>query len=586
MSTVSAATRDPRTQSARWVLLLPFVPCLLALNLPPSPTLLNQCFALGLWGACMTATGARLERQVPRDVWPLMAALVLIAMGSLLTLAFGAMPTSIGVANVAIVLSALAVVLLGRMGAERPDGAELMASLLSGLCAVGAISALIAFVQVFAPALPDGDWIARTALPGRGVGNLRQPNHLASLLLWAAIAAVALLELGRLPRRAAWPLLLLLLSGVVLTGSRTGLLGTLLLSAWAIADRRLSRANRILLLMTPLFTAALWMALSAWAHGGPLPFSGEARLSPGAGGDISSSRFAIWSDTLVMLSREPLSGVGFGEFNLAWTLSELPHRPVAFFDHTHNLPLQLMVELGLPLGSAVVALLLWAAWLAGRRAWQSNDDDAVVRRAAVVLVVMIGLHSMLEYPLWYAHFLLPTAYVWGFALAPALRPGMCAWPRSAPAIQGIGLAMTLGAAAAVLDYRQIVVIYEPPEGAAALEQRIERGQRSLLFGHHADYAAATAFGDPEAPLSASQQLAFRRAPHHLLDVRLMIAWAQALAAEGKTDQARWLAARIREFRNPGADEFFAPCAVPAEAAQAFQCQLPQRAWHWREFVSR
>ena len=66
----------------------------------------------------------------------------------------------------------------------------------------------------------------------------------------------------------------------------------------------------------------------------------------------------------------------------------------------------------------------------------------------------------------------------------------------------------------------------------------------------------------------------------------MIAWAQALDAEGKTDQARWLAARIREFRNPGADEFFAPCAVAAEAAQAFQCQPPQRAWHWREFVSR
>ncbi len=110
------------------------------------------------------------------------------------------------------------------------------------------------------------------------------------------------------------------------------------------------------------------------------------------------------------------------------------------------------------------------------------------------------------------------------------------------------------------------------------------GQRSPLFGHHADYAAATAFGEPHAPLSPPQQLAFKRAPHQLLDVRLMIAWSQALAAEGEVDKARWLAARIREFRNPGADEYFAPCQDPAQAALAFQCQPPTREVHWREFT--
>jgi hypothetical protein len=149
-----------------------------------------------------------------------------------------------------------------------------------------------------------------------------------------------------------------------------------------------------------------------------------------------------------------------------------------------------------------------------------------------------------------------------------------------------GLALTIGAAAAVLDYWRVVVIYDPSERAAPLEERIEFGQRSPLFGHHADYAAATAFGEPKAPLSASQQLAFKRAPHQLLDVRLMIAWSQALAAQGELDKARWLAARIREFRNPGADEYFEPCSRPELAAQAFQCQPPQRAVHWREFIEQ
>jgi hypothetical protein len=72
----------------------------------------------------------------------------------------------------------------------------------------------------------------------------------------------------------------------------------------------------------------------------------------------------------------------------------------------------------------------------------------------------------------------------------------------------------------------------------------------------------------------------------LLDVRLMIAWAQAMAAQGEVDKARWMAARIREFRNPGSDEFFEPCGQPARAALVFQCQAPQRTYHWREFVAR
>jgi hypothetical protein len=231
---------------------------------------------------------------------------------------------------------------------------------------------------------------------------------------------------------------------------------------------------------------------------------------------------------------------------------------------------------------------------AGRRAWQVEGDIGSGQRAAFMMVMLIGLHSLLEYPLWYAYFLFPTAFAWGLALARGSATNAGAAPPTPVAARrltpgawiGLGAGMLLAALSAMIDYRQIVIIYEPPEGAASLEQRIERGQRSLLFGHHADYAAATAFGEPEAPLSASQQLAFRRAPHHLLDVRLMIAWAQALEAEGKDDQARWLAARIREFRNPGAEEFFAPCAVPAEAARSFQCQPPQQHWDWRAFVTR
>ncbi|MFN3591200.1 MAG: P-loop NTPase, partial [Thermaurantiacus sp.] len=44
-----------------------------------------------------------------------------------------------------------------------------------------------------------------------------------------------------------------------------------------------------------------------------------------------------------------------------------------------------------------LALALARAWRAAR------DDDGVWRRAFVALIVLVGTHSLLEYPLWYAH---------------------------------------------------------------------------------------------------------------------------------------------------------------------------------------
>jgi len=296
-------------------------------------------------------------------------------------------------------------------------------------------------------------------------------------------------------------------------------------------------------------------------------------------GDLSSSRFAIWRDTLGLIRAHPWLGVGFGEFNFAWSLTPFPQRPVAFFDHTHNLPLQLAAELGVPLALAVLALLALALWQAWRRSLAVAGDTGAALRAAFVMVLLMALHSQLEYPLWYAHFLLPTALVWGLCLgaaaeAPGPRSG-AGWPRWPVAA---GVAMAVAALVVVVDFYRVVVIFSPPTAAAPLEERIAAGQRSWFFAHHADYAAATTAERP-----ADAMPAFARASHYLLDTRLMIAWAEALAQSGDIERARHLAARLREFRNPAADEFFAPCADATLQPHPFQCDAPSLALDWRDF---
>ena len=251
------------------------------------------------------------------------------------------------------------------------------------LLAAAIASGAIGLLQVFAPQLADGDWIARTSLPGRAVGNMRQPNHLSSLLLWGVIASVWLADAGVLRRVVMWGVGLLLVFVIVLSGSRTGALGTAVLALWGVLDRRLSRQARWLLWLAPIAYALFWLGMSAWADASHHVFGGETRFS--TNGDVSSSRFAIWSNTLALIKAHPWFGVGFGEFNFAWTLTPFPDRPVAFFDHTHNLVLQLAVELGIPLALLVLALLGWAfvcAFRNARRAAPSGDDPAPRRSSA------------------------------------------------------------------------------------------------------------------------------------------------------------------------------------------------------------
>jgi len=418
------------------------------------------------------------------------------------------------------------------------------------------------------------------------VGNLRQPNHLSSVLTWGCIAVIGLLEMRRVRLRLAAPALALLVAAIVLTASRTGLVSVLLLALWALLDRRLSGRTRALLLAAPLMYGAAWWGAAQWAAASQHAFGGAARL---AETDISGSRFGIWANTLDLIRQQPWTGVGWGEFNFAWTLTPFPGRPTAFFDHTHNLPLQLLVELGLPLGTLVLGLLLWALWRAAALAWArkppSGEDAAsglpAAQRCALMMVLMIGLHSLLEYPLWYTYFLLPTAWAWGFALAGQRAPAAA---RPVGAVAGLAAALVLGAGYAVADYRSVAAIFRASPGDAPLEQRIATGQRSLFFAHHADYAAATSGVNMPNP-----QAAFDGATHYLLDTRLMKAWAQSLAEQGCEEEARNLAQRLREFRKTDAAAFFEPCDNPASASAAgaatlFQCVPAAGAVNWRRYL--
>jgi O-antigen ligase len=564
------------------------VPTILAYNVPPSATLFNQCAALVGWGVALTWLAAQVRTNETRIAGGLAATLLAFTLCSVSVAASIAWntPGSLARSNIGMVAAAALAALVAAQ--SQRDGLGLLASraFFVGLVVACVASALVALIQVYAPTWPDGNLIAKSGLEGRAVGNMRQPNHLSSLLLWGLIAVAWLGDGPRAWRRGlVWGLALLFVFGVVLSGSRTGALGTGVLTAWALLDRRLSRSTRWLLGLMPLFYLVFWLGNSAWAEYSHHVFGGETRFS--TAGDISSSRYGIWSNTFALIKAHPWFGVGFGEFNFAWTLTPFPDRPVAFFDHTHNLPLQLIVEMGLPLGLMVLALLLFALYRALRNVMpQPARDPALPPQAptaAFMVVLMIGLHSLLEYPLWYAYFLFPTAFAFGLCLGdpPAGQRVAASAPpdnRTRPLLLAAMLMFAAGFFV-LYDYMKVVRIFVADESAPSLAERIVEGRRSVFFAHHADYAAATVSSHPSQVMSS-----FKRAPHYLLDARLMMAWAKALDEAGETDKARYLAQRLKEFRNEQAAEFFAPCEQPIpQADKPFQCQQPSRPLSYEDF---
>ena len=558
---------------------------------PPVVTMTNQLMAIFGWGLVMLlAPGATLQRSALRAVAPLLIVFGIAGAACALAILNGSLPSSFGMAVLGVILLGAAVGLHGASAGASGDGSFMRAFAIA-LLVCGVCSAIIAVLQVFAPGLVDNDIVAIPVRQGRAGGNIGQANQFADSMRWGLIAIVPLARAWQQtadgPRarvvRAGWIVAaLLMILGVVLTGSRTGLVAFVLLAVWGLADRRLEQPLRIGLVVSPLVAAAeLWL-VAAWsrAHAVVVVLTDRSET------DVTAFRGEIWSNCIALIKAQPWLGVGWGQFNFAWTLTPFSSRGAGLVSHAHNLVLQLAVELGVPLAAIMMGLLLWGFWKAARRVWGMPGVTGISARATLMVVAVMGLHSMLEYPLWYVYLLLPTAWAFGLALgtgtqgkapagesggAPAVAPPLRAW-------RALGAMLVVIAGSTWLDYQNIASLFEATGPALPLAERIQRAQHSPLFSNQADYVAVT-----NTPLSPALLPALKRSSHVLLNGRLMFAWANLLNERGEVDKARYMAARLREFNLSGPKPWFAPCDDPAITAKPFQCLPPAGPVSWRDF---
>lgn len=248
-----------------------------------------------------------------------------------------------------------------------------------------------------------GAWAVVPA-SNRPAANLAQPNQLATLLVWSLLGCLWAYIQKQFGSLSALIVAGFLLLGLAITQSRAGMLAIsfVLLAVWlwkhVWSNHRLPWAATGLYL---LFIAYLIV----------LPWINKALL-------LSENSFLYrfqqpadrgqWWLFINAIMERPAFGYGWTEVGAAQlTVAEKFPGLGSLFTQSHNIFIDLFLWCGIPLALLAIATLanwLWSVFRAIRHA-----EDVVL----FMLVVAVGIHALVEFPLHYAYFLLPTGLVMG-----------------------------------------------------------------------------------------------------------------------------------------------------------------------------
>ncbi len=381
-------------------------------------------------------------------------------------------------------LTALPLVFFGVLSAPQREKIlpALAALLIAGICLV-ALHALVQFV------------------PGKLVrtgGPLPNPNITAILITLALLPITALL-MGRtsLPRMHTAILscaFLLLFTGLIVTGSRAGMLGFL---AGGLA---------LLIALRPSWQRALLLALSLGAL-----FAGFALLTAtplddrllaftGAGPEAAtvSERFSIWRAALALFLAHPLDGTGLGTFYLYYPAARLPGDALSAGHWAHMDPLQFGVEMGVLAPLLFYATALAFAGPAWRALKNARQNPLAAGLAAALAVLFLQAHG--EFPFYAMPVLIVagTWFAWLYVLGGGAFAGPVGWKTPEKTIAAGALVLVAGLAgyaafSCAAGYHYL--------GKAQAAIAAHKPQSFTAFIDQARRAAPRTFADPGVQLA-------------------------------------------------------------------------------------
>lgn len=268
------------------------------------------------------------------------------------------------------------------------------------LLSTSLVSALIALIQALG-VWTDSGWILQYPGFRRPGANFGQPNHLGTLLVMGAASLIYLDQRLGFSRPIKVLLSFLLLVGMGITESRTGLFSGMILCLWWFARRQVF----VHALRWPwVATSALSLIAIMW--GWPFFISHIQEAGPLQRGvtinTAAGIRLDVWQQLWEAVWIKPWLGWGLRGVSAALNAVAHNYARSESFTYAHNIILDMMIGMGLPL--AAFSLCAAGVWV-----WRRVKNAQTMESwYAVGLLVPFGLHSLLEYPFAYAYFLVPA----------------------------------------------------------------------------------------------------------------------------------------------------------------------------------
>jgi hypothetical protein len=124
-----------------------------------------------------------------------------------------------------------------------------------------------------------------------------------------------------------------------------------------------------------------------------------------ATGDMS--RLAIWQQMLHAIADRPWFGYGWNQTSVAYTLVSDHFQGPVWIRSAHNFILDFILWNGLIIGLPFLAYFGYWGYQLNK---QVNSVESVI---GILMVGAVLIHSMLEFPQYYAYFLLPVGFIIG-----------------------------------------------------------------------------------------------------------------------------------------------------------------------------
>jgi O-antigen ligase len=524
------------------------LPWVVLIQTPPINSLANEVVASVGWGLLALWIGWRkgltATPSIGHTAYIPLGVLLILALMATVHFSLGHLPyPAVFIFYVSYLIGAALVFQVGvRWSVDRKSLLQFLDAFVIIWICTAALNAGYGIYQYFDP---NGfyPWIAALIDAGRVFGNIRQPNHYASLMIIALGCTVWMsFERRKLAWQIAAPLMVLFVLGVVLSGSRTGMVGILfvagsiLIFKWGEVKLRYFVAISLVSLL-----GLFYFALAAFSEYGLRPHFGSERLQD-LQGNYSGSRFAAWATAWQMILENLWIGVGVSRFQIHYLLGDWTQQQGLIFANAHNLFLHIAAENGL-----IVALLAFVAMgvygtVMLRKSWHTPEA-----RLVVVFVGPVLVHSFFEYPFWYTFFLFPCFFLLG------VLSGISSDRQQTQTEQRSSFFVITGSALLVIF--PLILMWSQRAGASMyqitetpISQRIMLAQNSFLFRHYADHALLGT-SPPEIAYSAEASPIYRAVAQVLFDERLAYHWALQSLINGNLEQAKRLSYAL-SYINP------------------------------------